>query len=579
MSSEFIEFHVKRFRSLLDVKLRLDKSEPVVICGENNIGKTNYLRALHIFFEHFTDHALFVPERDIPHHIYHGARGGSANTELSGTFLVSGKKQTLAVTFDSRGHPTYKFDKKTINADKASQFLSDYRYLFVESTNIDLPKLISLVLEEDGLIRLDSKRRHQTEPLEKLQEFIAMSQKAISDIEKDINAYFSKLVDFDGVLKSKRIQIKFAEFGRLRDAVKSMTSITLLDGNRHGMASKGSGAQRAVFLSLLQYIAANSKKKIIWGIDEPEAFLQPQLQKRVFGVLREMVEEKAQKIILTTHSPHFVNLQNLEHTHVFVGCIEERTYQRRPGEVFYELDTKAAVTSSWVEKAQQIKTHLGMSGNDGWEVMPINIVVEGECDKNYLEAIFAHIALPPPHIIYAGGASKVAGYLQYYDSFAGELPFKPIFRCVFDNDQEGKSNADSLAKKKFKNISVELVQLPRYDGCLPADVRGAAWEIEDYLPLELIATALNQILKKHGYKIVTKTNIGDREKTAHRNMKVLSYLDKCISHRNPDLNAFELDSQGRKLQLCRQICMNLLASEKPFGLNDGQLDFLKALST
>ena len=45
-------FEVKRFRSLVDLKLGINDALPVVICGENNIGKTNFLRALNIFFNH-----------------------------------------------------------------------------------------------------------------------------------------------------------------------------------------------------------------------------------------------------------------------------------------------------------------------------------------------------------------------------------------------------------------------------------------------------------------------------------------------------------------------------------------------
>ena len=67
------------------------------------------------------------------------------------------------------------------------------------------------------------------------------------------------------------------------------------DGNNHEIESKGSGAQRAVFLSLMKYISKNIKdKKIIWAIDEPEAFLQPKLQRKVFNSLKSMSADDEQ---------------------------------------------------------------------------------------------------------------------------------------------------------------------------------------------------------------------------------------------------------------------------------------------
>lgn len=247
----FTSFHVIRYRSLIDVKIDINNSSPVVICGENNIGKTNFLRALNLFFNHDFHEDLFNPSDDIPHHIYQGSRGCRTNTELTGVFRVGEKNTSIKVIFENSGDVTYKVDSKAADKDEVINVLSKFHFLLVESHNVDLPTLISTILEKDGLLKLDNQRAKQTQPLQKLKEFIELSQKAISEIEKGINVCFEQLTDFDGILKGKQIKISFAEFERLRDVVKTMTSITLFDGNNHGIASKGSGAQRAVFLALI----------------------------------------------------------------------------------------------------------------------------------------------------------------------------------------------------------------------------------------------------------------------------------------------------------------------------------------
>ena len=317
------KFQIKNFRSLINVDIKFIDNLPIVISGENNIGKTNFLRALNVYFNHIHDKKLYHAEADIPHHIYHGSRGGRTKTELIGEFDDHGKIIKLLVHFDAEGNSSYKLDTKDISDNEAFEFLSEFKFIFIESHNIHLPSLIGAILEKDGLLALDKKRTKQSRPLEKLKEFINLSRQAITDIENDINHCFKELTDFDGILKEAKILINFAEFDRLRDVIRTMTSITLQDGNNHEIESKGSGAQRAVFLSLMKYISKNIKnKKIIWAIDEPEAFLQPKLQRKVFETLQSMCKEEKQTIILTTHSQHFINLRNVDTVNLFIGNSE-----------------------------------------------------------------------------------------------------------------------------------------------------------------------------------------------------------------------------------------------------------------
>ena len=353
-----------------------------------------------------------------------------------------------------------------------------------------------------------------------------------------------------------------------------MTSITLYDGNNHGIAFKGSGAQRAVFLSLIQFISQNSKKNIIWGVDEPEAFLQPRLQKKVSQVLNEIVNQQKQPVILTTHSQHFVNLSNLKSTHIFVGTVEERKYLRKPDRVFYEINTKPHKCASDFEKAQSIKTHLGITNNYGWEVMPYNIIVEGEEDKKYISTLLSSLNLPVPNIVWSGGASKFAGYLQYYNNFAEDLSYKPVFLCIFDNDPEGRGQAKKI--KSYKHIKVSKIDLPRYDGALPTDRED--WEIEDFLPPEVIIATINSILKKDKYKTITSAQIKQRSKPAHKGKQLLKYCAECTNQNNSDLPPFVMDDQGRKMQICQKFCAQADGLDIASLLTTGQITFLKLLS-
>ncbi len=574
---QFTSFHVTRYRSLMDVKIDINDSSPIVICGENNIGKTNFLRALNVFFNHFSQPEVFDPEIDIPHHIYDGSRGAGSKTDLTGVFVDDGKKITIKVTFNNEGDPSYLFQSKTAKMEQVEEFLSRFQFLLVESHNVDLPNLISAILEKDGLLRLDKKRKQQTQPLAKLKEFIKLSETAIADIEDGINQCFSQLTDFDGILQDKQIKIIFAEFEKLRDVVKTMTSITLFDGNSHGIASKGSGAQRAVFLALMQYISKNSKKNIIWGIDEPEAFLQPRLQKKVAGVLSGIVRDEKQPVILTTHSQHFVELNNLSSTHLFKGSLEPRTYKRKPGRTYFEINTAPVDTSSSHEKAMLIKQHLGISNNDGWGVLPYNILVEGEEDKKYLEILFAARNIAAPNIIWSGGASKIGGYLQYYNLFSKDLSYKPKFVCIFDHDDEGRNQADKIKPKSYSYMDVKITPLIRHDGVAPSAKSNEDWEIEDFLPYDSMIEAINLVLKKEGYKQINKKQVSARVEQAHKGKQVLKYAEECCNHNNPEKEPLELDNEGRKKQICQTFHNAFSANPNRLKLTNLQVGFLESI--
>lgn len=158
--NKFTAFQVKRYRSLLDVKMEISENNPVVICGENNIGKTNFLRAMNVFFNHIFVEGTFVPKEDIPHHIYYGSQGAGSKTELTGYFDIEGKNTSVKVTFNNSGEPTYLISNKAAEESEVAAILSKFQYLYIESHNINLPQLISIVLEKEGLLPLDKKEKN-----------------------------------------------------------------------------------------------------------------------------------------------------------------------------------------------------------------------------------------------------------------------------------------------------------------------------------------------------------------------------------------------------------------------------------
>lgn len=67
MKYQLIEFKIYNYRSISEIKLKIDNANLTVICGSNNVGKTNFLRALNLFFNPELDN--FDADRDVPYHV------------------------------------------------------------------------------------------------------------------------------------------------------------------------------------------------------------------------------------------------------------------------------------------------------------------------------------------------------------------------------------------------------------------------------------------------------------------------------------------------------------------------------
>lgn len=579
---------IKRFRSLMNVELKIINGQPVTICGENNIGKTNVLEAINVFFNHLDEPSLYLPESDIPHHIYYGRGGEFQNTEIAAKFstldgfVITAKvKFKKDCTIEYMAKSTNKEQKTTDQKKLFSEIVKQFKYFYVESNNVDIPKLVSELFASDGLVKLDKKRSKQQKPLETLKKFQEQAQLALIDIQKELNSHLQQLnILPENNLSQDMIKITFAEFDKLRDVVSRMTQVTIDDGNDHSISSKGSGAQRTALLTLMNYIASNANKQVIWGLDEPEIFLQPKAQKQLFKAIKKVAIEKNQCVLMTTHSQHFIDIHNLEHTHLFVCDVNEKKYKRVIGKDFFEKVTKPKTFSSSAEKAKDIREHLGIENNDGWNLLPLNILVEGETDKRYLQSLSEQLLCSAPNIISAGSATKVAGQIQFFNTLAEDLEFLPVVRVVLDNDDEGRKAYNSInqqiLKNRYSNLKVELFVYPRSDGTV-WDKKSTKnnWAVEDFLPPSLVFVSINKILRKAKYAIIKKDFRDKKDEKANIDKSILEYAELGSSISNPKKDPFPFKGDGQKMSLCSFITSGL--SEQEVELSLVQAEFIKSL--
>ena len=93
--------------------------------------------------------------------------------------------------------------------------------------------------------------------------------------------------------------------------------------------------------------------------------------------------------------------------------------------------------------------NLGIEKNNYEILKKKNILVEGGCDKKYLEEFGNYFGLEIPNIISLNGVSNIEKFLNFYNSYYknNESIYKPKIKVLFDNDIAGNAACENLAEK------------------------------------------------------------------------------------------------------------------------------------
>ena len=561
---KILEFTIKNFRSISILKLDTSKADLITLCGANNIGKTNVLRALKIFFDNTAK--IFNASEDIPYHIANGSRGEGFKTTLTAKIYDKFDKKTFVITKELTEKDDEikitlkgKQDKDSLSEKQCLEVLNNFQFFLIESSNINLPILIREIINEEVLpLALDGRRgKTQLESLEILQKFIEKSEAAVKKIEYELTKQLHSILINSKLLESGdwQLKIKFPEYNYLREAISNMIEFTLVDTNDNALEGKGSGIQRSVLLALIQYVNSKSKKSVIWALDEPEAFLQSGLQRNFYKNI--LNEAKKSQFFITTHSQIFIDINNLKGTFLLETSPEPKFYARKKGKTFYQLNTHIFNGSEY-QTILKIKENFGIENNDAWQIMPKNLLVEGETDKKIIQALCKKFDFDCPNVFFAGSVDKYKGYLSYFNDSSKDLDFRPKIKALFDSDTAGNDVYNNLKNKnKNKNnekYDLECLKIVRFDGTL-----SNGFESEDLIYPSIMFEAANAVLKKRGYKIIRKRNFDKILNTSNSKKPILIFLNEQAAEANSDKEA--IDFNNYKMLLCEGIVKNLNALE------------------
>lgn len=542
--------NIKRFRSINDIKLEIDTNNNFIsICGPNNVGKTNVLRALNLFF----NPEGYIFKNDAPY-LKQNTRGGSVATEINLQFeggdskIYEINKKIEISEGDLSVHESgflwaegvgKKKPKSALNEEEIRKIVDKFVFFYIPAINISFPDLINLIINDVYEIEFDKSRFSglKGELKTSFENYNNGLVEILNQLAEEINPLFRRFNENWSVEFKSNAEVK-----KFQDLISEDVSFYIDDKAGFNNESKGSGLQKLGFILLHQKIIeklSNSKKNIIFCIDEPDAFLHRGLQLKLKDILVNIANKH--QVIVTTHSPEFIDSSNLKNVILLDQKIGEEQFYKRTKEYINPINT-ISIDLSLEDGAKKIREYLGLEEDKTDLLDNYNLFVEGECDEKYITELCSFFKIQPKRILVIRGVSKYDRELEFYESWYSDSEKKPKITLVFDNDEEGRKCYISITQKKnkFKNIQVECKFIPTRTGSLP-DVSNlqkikSNLEIEDFVYPELIFHLSTLLLNRK--ENLSKFSFNELERKLRNrgflDEGILASMDNLLKDKNPD---------------------------------------------
>ena len=455
------DFSVVNYRSITTAR-KIKTNNMTVLVGKNNEGKSNILRALTLAMDimkiyskdprslqiavrpYLKNHYSW--EKDYPISLQEKNPNGwssiDLNFELDEQDILAIRSMTgirLSGCIPVRVSTNGAAAKIDIPKRGTAAFAdADNKKKIIEYVcfKIDFNFIPAVRTEYDALRVVDSLIEKSLETLDTNPDYINAMNK-IEELQQGIldgisNQIIEPLQEFLPTVRNVQIHIQNE---RRRIAMRRNTEIIIDDGTPTPIQQKGDGIKSLTALAILNIPARVDRVSVV-AIEEPESHLHPESARQLYDTIMSLTQ--THQIVLTTHSPLFVNRPNLKEN-IIVN------------------DGKATP----VKKIKEIRDVLGIHISDNLTNAEHALIVEGEDDKIALEKLLPSMSTKIKRAIqngtfiidYIGGA----GNLPYKLSFYRNLQCK--YHVLLDNDDAGRhagSEAERQGLLDVRNVTYAI---------------------------------------------------------------------------------------------------------------------------
>lgn len=459
---------ISNFRALETVSVPLNQFS--VLIGENDVGKTSFLFALEKYFvgkklTEVTDWFKEDTSKDIrivlTFHKVPEADELTDFTRANGSIVISkvfvlGKPPIVKAILDDNS-------AVTVPAPALKQWFSSDSFHFIPvrrdlAVQFSMAKTALLGKTLRAKMKKTLEEGSGSDSLTELESTLASS---LDEPKKELQRYLQEQMHNDSV------KIGFDEL--IIDPIEGVSfKVTLSDDRVENVLiqNRGAGTQNNLIIALFRLIAElKLAGYFIFAMEEPENSLHPKAQRQLLSVIQEI--SKGSQVIVTTHSPVFIDRSKYENNILLTRTIKGNTVAKT-------FDSA---------QLSQIRTDLGIRASDALLKGGGNcaILVEGGTEEDGFPVFMEMLGMSEFKlgiaIINMGGSDfqkvqNTAQLLLAYD-----------IHCVIVLDSDATKCAEDLQRAKeasLKNIR-EII-------CLSKGT------IEDYYPLEIVAQVINQEL-------------------------------------------------------------------------------------
>lgn len=570
------DVQINSFRSILNLTLNIEGELNLIsICGENNVGKTNTLRAINLFFN--PDEYDLHLDRPMLKQAQGGARidpkivitlYDSVKEEfykITRDFKYYNTKNTkylTGVSYSKRGKRVNNNTKKEMLITDIKNKLNDIEFRYIESINIDIPDLIEKLTT--NAIDVEYEQSRMTGSKQKLKdayiEYTNGLQEILNIFSKDISQTFN---EFKNNWNVNFVVPQSAD--TFRDLISDDVELLIDDKGCKGIEQKGSGLQRlAVILLNFEILKRiKHKKSFIICIDEPDIFLHDGLQKKLMNFFLDS-SDKIQ-IFYTTHSKNFINQYSMKNV-ILLGADHYPQSSIRKKRDIDVVETHLIKTST-DDGYDKICEQLGIEKNNYDVLSKTNIIVEGNCDKAYIEKLCNFFNIKVCNIIPANGVNNIEKYLSFYDSCYcnAHVGYKPKIKVVFDNDNEGREVFKIISRKIYNHIEIEFIIIQNFigDADINIEKNNTNNEVEDFVYPEVMCYLVNKLLTSRVFNNVDSGKITEMMKSpAFKSSGIMSLIENEKNQMNlQDGNRIKFVNGGKATNQIKGALANLFKPE------------------